>query len=66
MLRAFAPLAAAHDALPAGEAEMLRDQVAALVAQWAEPAPEGIVLHARYIVALARRPSAYVDDADAE
>jgi hypothetical protein len=47
MLRAFAPLAAAHDALPVGEAEMLRDQVAALVAQWAEPAPEGIVLRAR-------------------
>ncbi len=56
LLRAFAPLAAAHDALPAGEAEELRAQVAALVAQWAEPGPDGIVLRARYIVALARRP----------
>lgn len=58
LLCAFAPLTAAHDALPAGAAEELCAQVAALVAQWAEPAPQGVVLRARYIVALARRPAA--------
>ncbi|MCP9488510.1 MAG: class I SAM-dependent methyltransferase [Solirubrobacteraceae bacterium MAG38_C4-C5] len=52
---ALAPLAAAHDLLPAGAAGELRAQVAALVAKWAQPAPEGIGLSAPYLVVRARR-----------